>query len=69
MTLSLFSDDNECERLKPCSDFCHNSPGSFACSCPFGYTLDIDGRNCLGKLLFSVISVQLLLLNIRLYNF
>ena len=46
-----FSDDNECERLKPCSDFCHNSPGSFACSCPFGYTLDIDGRNCLGMLL------------------
>ena len=47
--LFFISDEDECVRLKPCSDFCHNSPGSFACSCPFGYTLDIDGRNCLGE--------------------
>lgn len=43
------SDDDECSRLRPCSDFCHNSMGSFYCSCPPGFTLDVDGRQCTGK--------------------
>ncbi|XP_053381262.1 hemicentin-1-like isoform X2 [Mercenaria mercenaria] len=39
-------DDDECTRLRPCSDYCHNSPGSYYCSCPLGYVLDVDGRQC-----------------------
>ncbi len=34
-----------------CSYRCHNTPGSFHCSCPVtGYTLAPNGRSCQGKL-------------------
>lgn len=33
-----------------CSYRCHNTPGSFHCSCPIsGYTLAPNGRSCQGK--------------------
>lgn len=33
-----------------CSYRCHNTPGSFHCSCPVsGYTLAPNGRSCQGK--------------------
>lgn len=33
-----------------CSYRCHNTPGSFHCSCPAsGYTLAPNGRSCQGK--------------------
>ncbi|KAH1046066.1 hypothetical protein J1N35_036850 [Gossypium stocksii] len=37
-------DINECEALKPCSEFgiCHNTLGSYYCSCPEGF--EGDGR-------------------------
>ncbi|XP_064650190.1 hemicentin-1-like isoform X2 [Lineus longissimus] len=40
-------DSNECRSdPRPCSHYCHNSPGSFSCSCPFGLTLGADGKTC-----------------------
>nr|KJB59340.1 hypothetical protein B456_009G250500 [Gossypium raimondii] len=30
-------DINECDKLKPCSGTCHNTPGSYYCSCPEGF--------------------------------
>lgn len=34
-----------------CSYRCHNTPGSFHCSCPVnGYTLAVNGRSCQGEL-------------------
>ncbi|KAM6184061.1 hemicentin-2 [Erethizon dorsatum] len=30
----------------PCSHSCHNVPGHFSCSCPAGFTLAWDKRNC-----------------------
>ncbi|XP_022753531.1 putative wall-associated receptor kinase-like 16 [Durio zibethinus] len=35
-------DINECETSKPCNSSCHNTIGSFYCSCPEGY--EGDGR-------------------------
>ncbi|XP_067398294.1 hemicentin-2 [Emydura macquarii macquarii] len=43
-------DQNECAAMKsPCSHACHNSVGSFSCSCPAGYALAPDGKECRGK--------------------
>ena len=34
-----------------CQKYCDNSQGSFTCRCDDGYTLDVDGKACNGKLL------------------
>lgn len=40
------SDIDEC-KFKPCSDYCHNTIGSYYCSCQEGYKLDkIKQRKC-----------------------
>lgn len=55
-------DINECEeargRGRLCIGSCVNTPGSFSCSCPDGYTLAADGRTCKGNL-FDVYLVRL----------
>ncbi|XP_041856289.1 hemicentin-1 [Melanotaenia boesemani] len=39
-------DVDECLLRKPCQHECHNTIGSFQCSCPPGYQLLPNGRSC-----------------------
>lgn len=42
-----YPDINECaEGLDQCAQNCHNTDGSYTCSCNTGYTLDANGRSC-----------------------
>ena len=42
-------DIDECtEERHECEQICHNSVGSYACSCHIGYRLDGDGLSCNG---------------------
>lgn len=51
MTL-LIPDIDECsEGSYRCEQHCHNSVGSYACSCDSGFRLDGDGLGCNGILL------------------
>ncbi|XP_056395554.1 LOW QUALITY PROTEIN: hemicentin-2 [Hyla sarda] len=43
---SYCTDIDECDLRRLCSHICQNNPGSFLCSCPAGYTLAMDNRNC-----------------------
>lgn len=42
------ADENECEVGNPCSHACHNTMGTYHCSCPRGLTIAADGRTCQG---------------------
>lgn len=43
-------DRDECSGgPSPCSHACHNVPGRFSCSCPTGFALAEDDRNCRGE--------------------
>ena len=33
-----------------CEQTCHNTDGSYYCSCLNGYSIDANGHNCIGKL-------------------
>ena len=33
-----------------CEQECHNSNGSYTCSCRLGYRLHSDGQQCIGEL-------------------
>lgn len=46
---SLLLDINECAVSSLCSHGCHNTNGSFHCSCPGGFFLASDRRNCIGE--------------------
>uniref|UniRef100_UPI00358E3C9F uncharacterized protein isoform X2 n=1 Tax=Myxine glutinosa TaxID=7769 RepID=UPI00358E3C9F len=40
-------DVDECQAaVSPCRYNCHNTPGSFYCSCPHGFTLHRNARDC-----------------------
>ncbi|KAF7241335.1 Hemicentin-1, partial [Varanus komodoensis] len=39
-------DEDECTVRNPCSHICHNSIGTYYCSCPNGLTISADGRAC-----------------------
>ena len=44
---TVIIDTNEClSSDHGCEDFCHNSEGSYSCSCRDGYVLNEDGRTC-----------------------
>jgi hypothetical protein len=40
-------DTDECEYY-PCDHECHNTPGSFYCTCKKGYTIQMDKLSCKG---------------------
>lgn len=43
-------DKDECSGgPSPCSHTCRNAPGRFSCSCPAGFSLAWDRRNCRGE--------------------
>ena len=41
-------DINECNNKSLCNHICHNTKGSYNCSCRLGYELADDGRTCKG---------------------
>ena len=46
-----FADDNECLLgTARCVQNCHDTPGSYTCSCRAGYSLDPDGFSCNSEL-------------------
>lgn len=46
---ALFLDINECHaNTDRCQQECHNTRGSYTCSCRTGYRLRYDGRSCSG---------------------
>ena len=49
-SLSLYSlDIDECTlSTDSCGQTCHNTPGSYTCSCDPGYSLDLDRLGCTG---------------------
>ena len=48
MYVYLCVDIDECSGSHGCSHTCNNLPGTYRCSCPSGYTLEANGRNCKG---------------------
>ncbi|UYV63504.1 FBN1 [Cordylochernes scorpioides] len=43
----VLPDVDECEEMgNNCAFRCRNTPGSFRCICPYGYTLALDGLHC-----------------------
>ena len=45
-------DYNECSNINGgCEQNCHNTVGSFYCSCNSGYSISSDGRHCKGYIL------------------
>ena len=47
----LNTDIDECtEGTHQCQQNCHNTIGSYTCSCNNGFTIDTDGRSCNGRL-------------------
>ena len=50
LCLCSHADIDECTLdYHVCADNCHNSVGSYSCSCDAGYRLNSDGRNCDGE--------------------
>ena len=46
----FLSDLNECLlEIHSCAHSCHNTIGSYECSCDEGYHLSSDRRHCLGR--------------------
>ena len=48
----LLTDIDECSSadLNECDGTCININGSYICSCPSGYYVDLDGHTCVGML-------------------
>ena len=46
---NMYVDINECSANHDCQHMCHNTYGSYLCSCPPGFRLHDDGRRCISK--------------------
>ena len=56
---NLDLDVNECETLNGgCDHQCNNTPGSFNCKCRKGFSLDGNGKTCIGKFEINVEKVK-----------
>lgn len=50
LNIKLIPDVDECTlRTDTCSQNCHDTPGSYTCSCNSGYILSDNGYNCNGN--------------------
>ena len=56
----MYVDINECEGGHGCSHICNNEIGSFYCECRNGYTLQADGKTCLGNSVYKISSEMLI---------
>ncbi len=45
----IYADVDECiDDIHDCSQNCHNTVGSYTCSCNDGFVIDSDSRGCNG---------------------
>ena len=67
----LYPDINECEDdMSLCrGGTCRNLPGEYVCECPEGLELSLDGRSCIGKIIFIFMYHMILLFNLGIINF
>ena len=54
---SFVTDNNEClSNNGGCEYSCHNTIGSYYCSCNTGYVINSDNHHCDGKIINNIIS-------------
>ena len=54
-----FTDVNECNTgVHLCEHKCHNTPGSYGCSCFHGYRQRADMRTCEGRLYYATATLE-----------
>ena len=54
--MDLFSDVDECaSNTDTCEQGCNNIYGGYVCTCPSGFTLSSNQRNCIGKITIYLI--------------
>lgn len=50
-----FIDENECDKYSGgCSHTCVNDAPGYHCECPEPLELNVDGKKCIGELLYSI---------------
>ena len=68
----MIPDVNECQlsstRGRLCNGFCENVPGSFRCTCPPGFRLSDNARECIGKV-FLRYACQKVILRDQVYTY
>ena len=55
-------DINECETaMNDCEQNCHNTIGSYSCTCNSGFVIDVDGHTCHGNfhVTFTCMDIQM----------
>ena len=53
-----FLDMDECRLgTYKCAHTCHNSIGSYICTCDSGFIINMDGKTCVGERTIATISI------------